>query len=586
MWIIIILVIILFIISSYSYETFNGKKKDIKSEKPNQEITIDSDGLGNLLSVFISKVIRAFKKDIYKPITVHFIKKHNINSKEGYFLEKLKKCSFLSLKPRDKQKLITILPKEFFTSQGKHCSLWQLEVDYKIKFWNIMKPFLNNILTECLAPFTNTVEELPIIHLRCADVPFIKHGCYHLPYYSFYDWSLKKMKKWCEEKKITPYRRLYIMTCHNWKNKNHQKYCNIYLDDLQKYLLNTHKIYSKTLSCRDVIDDIKTLFSAPIVISGTSSFVFMSAFSSPGLYLRGREMYKNLPKVPKVPWIFPKKPLEHQYIKDYKNTKVVISQLRKNYPLTLSTGYWDILGKYNQDKSILKKTLKLNVPMVVYGNRELLDFVKDIRQNVISPTKFVYMPFLKLKSLVEEKFTFRPFEKNPYLKLDPQYCPSWQIIMIRLAKILIVDNTIEINPFGSDYFGWYDAKHIEFKNKEPPPFLWPNLDNFYQNKNRVWISKTKYACHNFHPYQSTFNDGCPIASLFLGYKYPIKRFIEKTKLIIIDSLKGKFGKVICSEQDLFQEIYLQEPNLFLDMITSNKSGKRLTGSSPYHTWFW
>ena len=452
-----------------------------------------------------------------------------------------------------------------------------------------MKPYLNNILSECLEPFTNKVEHYPIIHFRCADVPFIKHGCYHLPYYSFYDWSLKKMRQWCKEKNITPYSKIYIMTCHSWNNNGHKKYCDIYLNDLQKYLLNTHQIYSKILSCRDVIDDIKTLFQAPVVISATSSFVFLSAYSSSGLYLRGREMYKNGEIKPKIPWIYPEKPLEHHYISNYKNTKVVISQLRRKCPLTISTGYWNIPSKHTDElyKNTLKHSLKLNVPMVIYGEDEFLELAKKTRQYVISPSKFIYLPFSKLKSIVEEGFFLNhSFHSNPYLKKDQQHCPSWQVIMIWLSKILIVENTININPFGSDYFGWYDAGYSEFRNKDPPPFIWPNVDSFYQNKNRVWVSKTQHACHHFHPFLSNFQDGCPIGGLFLGYKHPIKRFIEKTKVIISDGLKGGFGKNICSEQDLFKEVYLEEPNLFIDMITSNKSGKRLTGSSPYHTWFW
>lgn len=247
-------------------------------------------GLGNLLSCYIYRIIKSFaENNHFAPIQVNIIYRNNRGRLENVFIERLRNVSILTLPAEQRKHLVSQIPKSIL--EYDNCfALWHQENRDKIVFWEAMKPYVYQMLQESLEPFHSKTESWPIIHLRCADVPFVKHEAYHLQYYTFYDWALQKTQNWCRQQGIPFYQKLYIMTCHQWGGGQNKKYCDAYLEDLQKYLLDHHRIQTKVLSCRNIMEDVKALFEAPVVISGASSFSFMFAYSSPGLFLRGKEM--------------------------------------------------------------------------------------------------------------------------------------------------------------------------------------------------------------------------------------------------------------------------------------------------------
>ena len=65
--------------------------------------------------------------------------------------------------------------------------LWHCDEEWIYNFWIILKPIVYEILNNAIIK-SNIKNDIkyPIIHFRCADVPFVKHPQYYLQKYSFY----------------------------------------------------------------------------------------------------------------------------------------------------------------------------------------------------------------------------------------------------------------------------------------------------------------------------------------------------------------------------------------------------------------
>jgi hypothetical protein len=64
---------------------------------------------------------------------------------------------------------------------------WHCDEEWIYNLWNILRSIIHNILNKSIidSNLQNNIK-YPIIHFRCADVPFIKHNQYYLQKYSFF----------------------------------------------------------------------------------------------------------------------------------------------------------------------------------------------------------------------------------------------------------------------------------------------------------------------------------------------------------------------------------------------------------------
>ena len=221
-------------------------------------------GLGNILSVFFSKKSQNIVLNKKNTNIIH-------NSIENSKFIKLDNNYTLSNDQVIKLKNVYLEGGDYF---------WNIFSVDSLAALKIIKPNVKNSLNYFVEDIkTPVIEKIPIIHYRCSDVPFVKHGCYHFSKYKFYDWCHTKLNK--------KYKKWYIMFNSNHLSKpEYNELSTIYFNDLLKYLKTELKLNIELLKPNDTYTDFKLLYNAPVVIQGGcgGSFSFFSGFFN-GLYL-------------------------------------------------------------------------------------------------------------------------------------------------------------------------------------------------------------------------------------------------------------------------------------------------------------
>jgi hypothetical protein len=169
-------------------------------------------------------------------------------------------------------------------------AIWYCEQNWIIDLWEILKPTIHDILDDCIkkSGVKRSIHS-PIIHFRCADTPFIKHGQYFFQKYEFFEKALEKINEYNNEKKIV----LMANTKHNSGNKEKDS-CAEYAFKLRDHIQSLG--YDCTIETKTNIEDFVDLFYAPAVVSTGSSFSFMSGFFGDGIFITTehcREEYKK-----------------------------------------------------------------------------------------------------------------------------------------------------------------------------------------------------------------------------------------------------------------------------------------------------
>ena len=176
------------------------------------------------------------------------------------------------------------ITKDLIISNCDVC-LWHCNEVWIYNFWVILKPIINKLLNNAIekSNLKNKID-YPIIHLRCADVPFIKQSQYYLQKYSFFKDALNKI--------IVKDNTIIIMYYFNHKaDDNNITTCNKYLNNLVDYLSNLG--YTCKLQSKSNFEDFADLFNAPYVISTGGSFSFISGFCGNGTLISTEHCEEN-----------------------------------------------------------------------------------------------------------------------------------------------------------------------------------------------------------------------------------------------------------------------------------------------------
>jgi len=206
-------------------------------------------------------------------------------------------------------------------------AIWFIEDPKNIIFWNTMKPLINTILDNMFTKGGLNINKIqyPIIHFRCADVPFTKHQHYHLVKYPFYKEALDIITN----KSGIQYKKVIILSCntHFASIKNKEK-CGVYINSIVEYLNSIG--YEVETQCNSNIDDFAQLFYAPAVISNVSSFSFMSGYFGNGIFISSEHNDENnTEETCNIcgDWMLKGHQLKHKFVEDYNDTENVIKQL-------------------------------------------------------------------------------------------------------------------------------------------------------------------------------------------------------------------------------------------------------------------
>ena len=160
--------------------------------------------------------------------------------------------------------------------------------------------------------------------------------------------------------------------------------------------------------------------------------------------------------------------------------------------ITIVSGYWPVHSKYTPQTYYkwFENTLKINQRMYFFGDSSIKETILPYRENM--ETIFVDHPINKF------------FSNNFYSRfwVHPKHIPStdlgkiWheKINLLKLAKDMDGENATE-------FYVWYDAAAINFRNA-PPPSIWLNLKDVNSIPHKILYSDP-YPFDNNHPYAST-----------------------------------------------------------------------------------
>ncbi len=195
------------------------------------------------------------------------------------------------------------------------------EVPYFLEYWQTMRPIIKAFYKQNL-PIQQV--NVPVVHFRCADAPFIRHPCYHLTKASTVDWMAEKIIE-------RGYDEVILLSCNKHQSKLINN-CGAFAD-FYTQVFSEHGI-KVTRKCGKVLQDFATMYYAPILISlNSSSYSFMAGIAKdPHNYITsnmGVESGGIYKKQVQADWLFAsEQPLMHCEVNDYSNTTEVTTKLK------------------------------------------------------------------------------------------------------------------------------------------------------------------------------------------------------------------------------------------------------------------
>lgn len=125
------------------------------------------------------------------------------------------------------------------------------------------------------------------------------------------------------------------------------------------------------------------------------------------------------------------------------------------------------------------------------------------------------------------------------------HCPSSELLLVWLSKILWVKRSIELHPEYTHY-GWIDCGYKGLGRRIPDQ-PWPTAQ--LERVKGLYVKRSRSACHPQY-WKLERGKGCPMAGMWFGDKASIQQFIENGIGIIRSRLQE--GLTLCTEQDVYQ----------------------------------
>jgi len=201
------------------------------------------------------------------------------------------------------------------------CEVWHTNHDDREYFWRCMKPIANTLLSNAFIKAGLVISTTsPVIHFRCADIPFIRHTAYHLPRLQFFSDVLKEYFP-------SPSSPVILLACHDHStSSDKQKACMVFSKEIVRYL-KEHG-YQVEIRCKTTVEDFALLFYAPLVISTVSSFSFCSGYMGNGIFVSPNHQLEDDPSTCNVcPWSWKGYRIDHNTVSDYMDTDAVIKHM-------------------------------------------------------------------------------------------------------------------------------------------------------------------------------------------------------------------------------------------------------------------
>ena len=246
-------------------------------------------------------------------------------------------------------------------------------------------------------------------------------------------------------------------------------------------------------------------------------------------------------------------------------TKISDYYVKMDNTVTCVTALFDIGRESNGDGrkwtdylSWFKKTIQLNVPMVIFCEKDTYNQIQDIR-NRYPLTRIIIM---ELKDMYYLKY----IDAVNKIAKDPQFLSKIQgkerleiklpvYNLLIMNKIILLKHVANENYFNSDMFLWIDAGCSRFYTDVNVLNKWPNVSKLNKDKMNIQIKETLFnkittddlIYHNDHYTTATlFGGGKEIIEFFEKemyneFKYMISKNCINNEQIILAVMYKKYS---------------------------------------------
>lgn len=191
--------------------------------------------------------------------------------------------------------------------------------------------------------------------------------------------------------------------------------------------------------------------------------------------------------------------------------------------------------KMSQYLEWFNTTLKLNVPMSIFIEEDLVDFVKERRSDTntkIFIQKLEEIPFYKWNDKINEIINSDYF-KSKMSDIDRIECKNSLYNVIQYSKFGWIKQSIENNDLNSDYFMWMDAGCSRFFGDFDLSNPWPSTNKLKPNKFIIQGNQNtlKYF-PNLNIDEYIWDNNCTtVGTLFGGGKDLMLRIYDEINMI-------------------------------------------------------
>jgi protein YibB len=220
--------------------------------------------------------------------------------------------------------------------------------------------------------------------------------------------------------------------------------------------------------------------------------------------------------------------------------------------------------KWEQYLTYMSNILKMDVPMCIYIEENLLEFVSNHRKN-FEQTKIVLIKIddYKIYEKLEKIQNIQNSDKYKNLCVD-KFCPEVCIPLYNITvnnKVDFLFKTAKDNPFITDKFIWLDAGYGHCKFNIPDKYKWdPKMYLELADKNKIVINTLldKPCNENYLDFfieHEDFIDG----GLVVGNKETIIKFHE----IYYNLINEIIDKDIIDDDQYFMTMaYINNKDMF------------------------
>ena len=248
-----------------------------------------------------------------------------------------------------------------------------------------------------------------------------------------------------------------------------------------------------------------------------------------------------------------------------------------NTTVTVVTGLYNINRetdgdgrKTNDYIAWLKKTMRLNVQMVVYCEQSTYDEIKNERTDY-EHTKFIIIEKKDIEYFQYEDKVNEIVKMPEYLKkirgkdrLEVKL-PIYNLLIMN--KIVWLSDVAKENYFNSTMFMWIDAGTSRFFENYDLTLKkqWPNLNKLNPGKFNIQIKRSILNNYLHEDDIMYHNDHFTTATVFSGTKQIIDRIKMESEIVFKTMLEHN---CINNEQIVFAIIFKKYPDLFHALVNN------------------